>query len=39
MDEKFNLFLNQIPFECQDFVLELDEYLTKKRQQKNGKNR
>ena len=30
MDEKFNLFLNEIPFECQDFVLELDEYLTKK---------
>ena len=30
MDEKFNLFLNEIPFECQGFVLELDEYLTKK---------
>lgn len=30
MDETFKLFLNDIPFECQEFVLELDKYLTEK---------
>ena len=30
MDETFMLFLNDIPFECQEFVLELDKYLTEK---------
>ncbi len=28
MDELFMLFLNDIPAECQGFVLELDKYLT-----------
>lgn len=27
MDETFMLFLNDIPFECQEFVLKLDKYL------------
>ena len=30
MDETFKLFLNDIPFGCQEFVLELDKYLTEK---------
>ena len=30
MDETFMLFLNDIPAECQGFVLELDKYLTEK---------
>ena len=30
MDETFMLFLNDIPVECQGFVLELDKYLTEK---------
>ena len=30
MDEMFIHFLQDIPAECQSFVLELDEYLTAK---------
>ena len=30
MDETFMLFLNDIPAESQEFVLELDKYLTEK---------
>ena len=30
MDETFMLFLNDIPAEYQEFVLELDKYLTEK---------
>lgn len=30
MDETFMLFLNDIPVDCQGFVLELDEYLSAK---------
>ena len=30
MDETFMLFLNDIPADCQGFVLELDKYLSGK---------
>lgn len=30
MDETFMLFLNNIPADMQEFVLELDDYLTSK---------